>query len=259
MSIVLTIMGLVLAGGMSLLNARVGTERLNLTQTRLDAAYEALIAYYIANNRLPCPADGSLPATDANYGRAQPEDGTACVTASVTATEQVIPWRTLGLQENQSLDAWERRFSYFVTAALTLPGSTQTGDIVVRDGAVATAGSAELTDQAAFLVISHGENGLGGWQRSGTRIATAGTATEEALNVDGVAPFIDRRINDVDGNIFDDLVRWREKSLITRATGAAFSGAICTAADDLWTAQGCIIGSTADACLVSEALRARCI
>ena len=71
MSVVMAIMGLLLASAASVMSGRVSSEAKRLTELRLSVVNDALTAYYVTNNRLPCPADGSLNASNANYGRAQ--------------------------------------------------------------------------------------------------------------------------------------------------------------------------------------------
>lgn len=193
---------------------------------------------------------------DANYGRAQPETSGAC--AGVTAVNRVLPWRTLGLQEELSFDGWRQRLGYHVSAPLTTAGSASLGDLSVRDGAVSVPGTTQLTAVAAFVVISHGENGLGAWLPSGQRKTTAGIPTHEAENTDGAEPFVDKAQSQATGDEFDDLVIWREKGALAQAAGAVFSGSICTAADNVWTAYSCSLGGGTDECLTAGAIRSRC-
>lgn len=256
LAIVMAVVGIMLAGAMKLLGGQLDQSRIKATRERLGIADDALIAFYAANTRLPCPADGSLPTSDANYGRAQPETGGAC--AGVAAANQVLPWRTLGLQEELSFDSWRRRISYHVSAPLTTAGSASLGDLSIRDGAAAAPGTSELTPAAAFVVFSHGENGLGGWLASSQRMTTAGVPAHEAENTDGAEPFVDKALSEAVGDEFDDLASWREKPSLAQATGAVFSGAMCIAAGNLWTTYGCTGGSTTDECVTAGALRSRC-
>ena len=115
----------------------------------------------------PAPPMAASVAGDTSYGRSQPETEGDCDTTEVTATEAVVPWRTLGLQENMSLDGWGRRFTYHVAPELVWSGTTSEGDIVLRDGDAATSGTSELTATAAYALISHGDNGHGAWEYHG--------------------------------------------------------------------------------------------
>ena len=258
MAIVMTIMGLVLASGVSLLGGQVDAGRQKATKTRLQALEHSLTAFYVWNDRLPCPADGRLDSSDASYGRSQPETSGSCDTSAVTAAESVIPWRTLGLQESESLDGWGRRISYQVSPELTASGSTLDGSLVVRDGSAAVSGTAELTDRAAFVLFSHGENGHGAWLSTGTRMSTTPASTDEALNNSGSSPFADRRLVGVLDEDYDDMLIWRERPFLLQSTGATFNGTACTAATSLWSSEGCSVDSSPDACIVAEALLSRC-
>jgi prepilin-type N-terminal cleavage/methylation domain-containing protein len=256
LAIVMAVAGLMLAGAMKLLGGQLDQSRSKATRDRLGIAYDALVTFYAANTYLPCPADGALAASDANYGRAQPETSGAC--AGVLAVNQVLPWRTLGLQEELSFDGWRQRLSYRVSPPLTAAGVASLGDLSVRDGAVSVPGTTELTAASAFVVMSHGENGLGAWLPSAQRKSTADIPAHEGENADGAEPYVDKAQSQATGDEFDDVVVWREKGALAQAAGAVFSGPICTAADNLWSGYSCAGGSTADECVAAGAVRSRC-
>ena len=252
----MAVAGLMLAGTMKLLGGQLDQSRLKATRDRLQMAYDALTSYYVTHAYLPCPADGALASSDANYGRAQPETSGSCT--GVAAVNRVLPWRTLGLQEELSYDGWRQRLTYQVSAPLTTAGAPGPGDLSVRNGAPGIPGTTQISSAAAFIVISHGENGLGAWLPSGQRKTTAGIPTNEAENTDGAAPFVDKAPSQAVGDEFDDLVIWREKGVLAQAAGAVFSGSVCTAANNLWTTYSCAGGGGADECLAAAAIRARC-
>lgn len=258
LAIVMAVVGIVLGGTAQLLGSQLDQKRVRISRERLQGSYDALVAFYAANSRLPCPADGSLARDDADYGRAQPEVSGPCDVAAVGANRRVLPWRTLGLQEEASYDGWRRRLSFHVSAPLTTAGTSSQGDLSVRDGAVGSPGSSELTASVAFVIVSHGENGFGAWLESSQRMAMTAIPADEAANADGATPFVDRPASQMSGDEFDDLVLWREKPALAREAGAVFSGAICVAADSLWSSNGCDLGSAIDACVTAGAIRSRC-
>jgi type II secretory pathway pseudopilin PulG len=115
MALVLMVIGLLIGGGLVTLGPMIDKTRWNQTNTTLDQVENALVLFAIRNNRLPCPADGSLANTNANYGREQVNLGTGTGRlrgCTVTTAHSVIPWITLGMDENFSLDGWGRRISY---------------------------------------------------------------------------------------------------------------------------------------------------
>jgi len=60
MSIVLVIIGMVVAGGMTIFSGALQKNQLQETQMKMKAIQTALLNFRIANNRLPCPADVTL-------------------------------------------------------------------------------------------------------------------------------------------------------------------------------------------------------
>ncbi len=115
MAFVLAIIGLLLGGGIVALGPLLYKARVTQTNTALDQIESALVLFAIQNNRLPCPADGSLTNTSANYGLengggAPPTNKASC---GVALANSIIPWKTLGLDEQYSVDGWGNRISYF--------------------------------------------------------------------------------------------------------------------------------------------------
>lgn len=144
------------------------------TEQRMDRIEKALKAYWLMHqcNQLPATAAG-LPSAPA------PE----------------VPWRELGLQADDRLDAWGRLITYRQAAAgLTVSGTA-----------------------ARWALVSHGPSGLGGWLPSGSQklpLPAAGNVQETAnvqsattlFQLPGFAPA------DIDPasatNHFDDMVRF---------------------------------------------------
>ena len=131
MAIVLFIIGLLLAGGISSTRAQIDNARNKETRQALSEIREALLAFAIRNGRLPCPANPTLPSTDAKAG-IEALQGKACdqvVDQRSSAYdnqggyEGVIPWQTLGVRE---LDAWGSRFTYRVTDVVEAGAGPQT-------------------------------------------------------------------------------------------------------------------------------------
>ncbi|MDO9199996.1 MAG: hypothetical protein Q7U58_01440, partial [Hydrogenophaga sp.] len=115
---------------------------LRTTEQRLDRIEQALRAYVLIHQELPCAADGTL-----DIGLADPISG-ACNTPGGT-----VPWATLGLQKDDALDAWSRKISYRIFAGNTplppVPPGLQVND----------SGSSEA--DLAWVLISHGPTGYG--------------------------------------------------------------------------------------------------
>ena len=79
---------------------------------RLDAALANFVAQY---RRLPCPADGSMLPTNANYGVERIVGG-QCNPAN--QLNGVLPWITLGVPDSEALDTENNRYTYRVQPSL---------------------------------------------------------------------------------------------------------------------------------------------
>jgi prepilin-type N-terminal cleavage/methylation domain-containing protein len=122
MAMVLVILGLMVGGGIIAVTPLVDQAHTTQTNTALDQVENALVLFAIRNNRLPCPADGSLTTASANYGVENVTTGatpyTCFTNPATTLANAVIPWKTLGLDESYSVDGWGNRLSYFAANAL---------------------------------------------------------------------------------------------------------------------------------------------
>ena len=233
-----------------------GTDANNDTQARLARASNALVQYAAANRRLPCPANPALASGAANDGVESPPNGSQCDFADGT-----LPWNTLGLRSDDGYDAWGRRISYRVytgnAGSLTQAGGLSMVECDTVDVGAATAVGAgnvgglcvsspdpyqrsttpanflnnkgltiddfgtNHTD-AAFVLISHGATGLGGYTVSGDRLPMpAGT---EKNNTKDTGPFTIKAFSDPDtgvssGQHFDDLLAYKTLSDLVSAAG----------------------------------------
>lgn len=179
---------------------------------RFDAAGEkfsqiqnALVSFSATYQRLPCPAN---PTSMTNSG--WPDDKPLGLPISPTCAYPagIVPWKALGLSQDQVTDAWGQLISYRVydgSIGLTqdLGASAvncDTNNLTTVDVAVTTAGlcnnvggthdtlrsdfifgkglnvhdfgtdpnSANVSN-VAYVLISHGSSGLGGYLQSGIR------------------------------------------------------------------------------------------
>ncbi|MBI3221959.1 MAG: type II secretion system protein [Nitrosomonadales bacterium] len=96
MAIVLTIVGLLLAGLLPTLSSQIEQQRRAETNKQLNEIRDALYGYAIINGYLPCPTT-TTDLANANYGNA---DATC---STNPAAEGYLPWKTLGVAET---DAW---------------------------------------------------------------------------------------------------------------------------------------------------------
>lgn len=195
MAVVLTIVGVLLAGLLPTLSSQVEQQRRNETRKQMEEIKEALIGYAIINGALPCPTTQTDP-TNAGYGVAA-----ATCTTSITQ-EGYLPWKTLGLSETDvwgikrtgTASPWLGYFRYRVEPSFAVPftlatTSNATLDLQVRD----TAGNrlTNTTERPVAIFFSTGPN----------KIPDGGNASYEATTSATYQA-------DVPNPIFDDLTLW---------------------------------------------------
>lgn len=241
MAVVLVIVALMLGGLLIPLSAQRDIEARRNTTRAMETIREALLGYAVVNGRLPCPAQADIAAGAANAGVEAYDNSTCLCTATGTAAHGgtscagtstvsgVLPWATLGVPES---DAWNRRYTYLVTAAYarsigqansycnTVPASPPAnaafalctrGLAVVLDASVA---GVPLTtaDEVPAVVISHGDNGLGSWGSDGK--FRNGAAGDELANADGNASF-------ASNTSIDDMLTWISRPILMNRMIAA--------------------------------------
>jgi prepilin-type N-terminal cleavage/methylation domain-containing protein len=220
LAVVFTIISLLLATALYTLSAQTEQRNFQETQRRLEAARELLLAFAVANGRLPCPATSTSAGLEAPVGGA---------TACTTQYGGWLPARSIGFQvmdtSGYALDAWGNRIRYAVSNALTgcagtstLPHFTnstnlrtngitcQPNDLVVCQSATGitatTCGTAvAITNQTTLtaVVFSVGKNG-----------ATGSGGIDEGANVNGDRVFVwhtPAPVGATNGE-FDDQMTW---------------------------------------------------
>ena len=221
LAIVLLIIGLLLGSLMFTLSAQVETRNFSRTQQLLEEARELVLAYAVANGRLPCPATLS-PSTNGAEGiatAATPGTGGTCS----AYYNGYLPAATIGFNPTDAsgfaLDAWGNRIRYAVsqTSSPHFTGSaaiksnwsgTAPADIDICKHL--TAFNATNCASAANRVVSSGTVVAVIWSQ-GKNFAMSGAAGfDEATNNDAFAAFVSRTPSPSgasDGE-FDDQMVW---------------------------------------------------
>lgn len=241
LTIVLVIIASVTAGGIAFGVQQIETSRRVQTENKMTEIDAALMAFRAAYGRLPCPADAALANTSANHGVEAANAGT-CTGGAPAATfgpvsgtvAGVVPVRTLGLPDEFMLDGWGRRIGYAVPPTLTGSGSFASACLAYSRGpAVTDAAAGSRTAGAAYLLISHGPNGHGGYLPNGTRYSDRATNVDELQNCNctsaAAAAAYDNIYVQKDGTSdaatpsdrFDDIVRFKERWQMQAAEDSA--------------------------------------
>jgi len=259
MGLVLVVIGLAVVGSISFFGPIADSRNAQLTTERMELVRKALLVHVIRLSCLPCPSNGQLNSqTDASAGLSF-EGGTpvavgSCATAACLVTDGVVPWRALGLSEQDASDAWGNRFRFEVAGTLTVPADCSTAGLQLIGGMLRTSGPGgcypagnltvndiDLTSvtepevsNAAYVIVSSGpDKALARRQGSGTftgdrynqypgSVAVANTQGE---NVDNDPDFVTGLLNASDGTAhFDDIVKYETAANIIQSCGAQSCG-----------------------------------
>ncbi len=128
-AVVLTVIGLLVGGAVSLFQPYVEEVKINTTQKKLDNISMALAVFAQKYGRLPCPAEAN--ATDSSsppygYPRNSNADGMGyatnpCSSGAVTSANNkgIVPFKALGLSEDNVTDSYGNLITYAVNQYLT--------------------------------------------------------------------------------------------------------------------------------------------
>ena len=215
LAIVLLLIGIVAAGSLAVLSSVTKRKQQSDTRNALELVTANLVLYVSRSYRLPCPADG------ASASGAELRD--SVIQACTALSTGVVPWLTLGLAESDVLDGWGNRLTFRVAPELVqanamnfsacdpagtslavgaepyqvcnarcagaLANCTPIGRVVVNKGLTVRNQSGVVLTQpaagtgAAFVLLSHGENGHGAFNTAGVlQTGTGYVGTDEVLN-----------------------------------------------------------------------------
>lgn len=232
MAIAVAIFGLLASGAIMATSAWLGKQALDKTAKNLDRIESALTLYVIQNGALPCPYLGAVNTYSGNCSGATHYVG-------------LLPYRDLGLQRTDVLDGWNRYITYAVDnfwaddqtvsntpyfnggSLITLNDMSATGTVsgnaalVVNDASGAGCAAPPATSCAAYVLVSHGEDGNGAYTDfPGARRPNApAPAAAEIENADDDITFAAEAYDITTGTAdtqFDHIVRFRTPAQILR-------------------------------------------
>ena len=111
--VVVVILGLVMAMAAVLLRSVSATQKRSITGSRMANVEAAIVQFVMQQKRMPCPADGTQPASTGGAEMWAAGPGTC-----TTQQNGVVPWRSLGLSAADATDGWDRRMTYRVGSTL---------------------------------------------------------------------------------------------------------------------------------------------
>jgi prepilin-type N-terminal cleavage/methylation domain-containing protein len=188
MAIVLTIVGLLIAGLLLPLSVQRDLRDYAETRAELSELREALIGYALSQTPpfLPCPdAVGGDGVEEVRVGGVCP------------ISRGEVPWATLGLGRS---DNWNNSYLYSVTPVF----SNSTGFTLGAVGAntiLDSAGGATVAANIPAVIVSKGNNGLG-------------AGLDELENDLADTNFVSHEQIDVAATSFDDIVVWLPTTIL---------------------------------------------
>lgn len=196
-AVVLVVISIVLAGLLPFITESMKSDAMDTTIDRMEEIQKAVLAFRNLNNRLPCPADITMRIDETNgyFGKEATPMGT-CI--NVTAPNAsfgpfnevvggMVPTKTLHLPDEYAFDGWGRRIAYHVDRRMTQDASGPPTHFTAGND-----GSLEVYDQtdnvrtlvAAYVLVSHGPNGHGGYLISGSQFSSDSENIHESENCD---------------------------------------------------------------------------
>jgi len=151
-AVVIVVLSLLLAMIAGIATAMLGQQRREATRQRLAGVETAIALFVSQNQRLPCPANGTLAGTDANSGRENPDPPTG--TCVGNQANGVLPWRALGLSEQDVTDGWGNRMTYRVAPEYVVANSMNFTSC--SPGGAALTPSGTIVDAASVTVVVGG-------------------------------------------------------------------------------------------------------
>src|SRR5689334_18551073 len=229
LAIVTTVVALLLASLLYTLSAQVEQRNFEDTRRRLEQARDLVLAFAIANGRLPCPARYTSAASHSQGLESFCAAATGSCAGTETTTVQAhgncsnyydgyLPAATIGFQTTDAngfaMDAWNNRIRYVVTRTTPAcaPANTlvytssanlktygvacQPPDLLICKSSAGPITGASCVSAANQLVANNVLTGIvfspgKNFQTAQTAAAaTAAGRTDEAANLDGDASFV---------------------------------------------------------------------
>ncbi|MCP5361134.1 MAG: hypothetical protein H6908_00615 [Hyphomicrobiales bacterium] len=180
MAVVLVLLSLMTAAGLSFLSGKLETARIKDTEERMEYILDAVERFEDENGYLPCPADAELAYSDTNFGdgtgtgAGTSSGGPNCSAANesydTTSSSSsgptgvgygnvvagAVPINQLALPPQYLVDGWNRKFLYVVDEELTesddYSNANSLGRVLVLDECYdnATAAKSQWTRSAVI-------------------------------------------------------------------------------------------------------------
>lgn len=212
LSVVLTIISIVIAGGLTLGSAKTQQIKVTNNYEEMQEVAQAISIFVNDHGCMPRPALGTALPGSAEYGR-EPTGTEECAGTGGTGLVYTgdIPFYALGLPDEYGSDDYNTRYTYAVMDTATeVISSSYAGGITVNDDA-----GNLINDKVTYVILSHGKSFKGGRSTKTGAIGTSCDIVEkDGENCDGDEVFVDGTFNDgvTPANLYDDILIWKTTS-----------------------------------------------
>jgi prepilin-type N-terminal cleavage/methylation domain-containing protein len=260
LSIAMAIIGALLVSGFNVVNGNNNLNKKTDTQRRMKIIEKAIAAFVNIYDRLPCPGDITLPNSNTNSGveycntsassylynvPSVPTSPTNYIGINNYVKIGSVPYIALKLPKEYVSDAWGNNFIYAVTLSMAGTSTSTYGTpttVAYLESAnmglikVIDSQNSTRSNNAAYVLMSTGDNGYGGYPRaSSTRNATPTDAKELqnyqaacATSSTNCATFAALEQT----STYDDIVHFKQKWQVVKEAGYVLSNNTCTLAKD---------------------------
>lgn len=123
-AIVLVIMALLVAIVAPIAVGQIEMSRRNMTKTRMDIIDKSIVLFVQRNQRMPCPADGTLDNSSPTYGF-ENRSNSGPTTGDCIGNQQtgIVPFRSLVLGDDDANDGSNLRFTFRIGSLLAKTGA----------------------------------------------------------------------------------------------------------------------------------------
>lgn len=195
--IVILIISILVTGALSVYFNVDEEQKINENQDKFKIIYNAIGRFIHENGALPCPAPINLVRNSAtNFGVSGGSAGSCqdngvylgTGTGASNLVYGMIPVQTLNLPIEYALDSYGNKFTYIVDQRFTNPANINgfgsiyppTSIITIRDKYSTI--QHDITNDAVFVIISHGRNSFGSFAQNLASINNLPTDSDELEN-----------------------------------------------------------------------------
>ena len=241
LSAVLVIIAIVAGSALSVGITQNESIKVRETDLKIERIEKAITAFVALNKRLPCPANASLALNDDSLGIESINSNECDATNLEGNTDYsmgTIPVKALSIPTEFMFDGWGRRFTYVVDNDFA--SSSTNNNFVTNDAGsiIVRSNNTNRTNQAVYVLISHGADGKESWPRNGgnrTSTADGATEAEEISNshVNTTPAFDNIFVMMSQTDFFDDTVIFKTKEILLLEAGKLFSHPSCDTAENI--------------------------